>query len=104
MFHRLIVCSSAVGLAIVSTNVSASPLPAGAPFAAAPVSEQTLGAITGTGAPYTPLSRSNLTALADNQSRNDFRFIGSTGGLQMEVWWGSIGSELIANAVRGQPS
>ncbi|RYF19555.1 MAG: hypothetical protein EOO77_09885 [Oxalobacteraceae bacterium] len=72
------------------------------PFSVAPVSDVALEDVRGTASPYAPLSRGTLLILADEQSQTGFRLGGAINNLQMAVWWGTIGSELIANAVRNQ--
>ncbi len=71
-------------------------------FSAQPVADSELGAARGAASPYAALSRGSLSRLSDAQSRSDFRVTGTISTLQMEVWWGTIGSELIANAVRNR--
>lgn len=101
MFHRLWAVATAFGVTMVSVPASASP--AAPTFEVPAVSDQVLREISGTASPYAPLSRSNFADLAEAQSRGDVRLFGSIASLQMDAWWGTIGSELIANAIRNQP-
>lgn len=101
MFHRLWSVAVAFGVTVVSVPASAS---LGTPtFEMPAVSDQLLSEISGTASPYAPLSRSSFADLAEVQSRGDVRLFGLIASLQMDAWWGTIGSELIANAVRNQP-
>ena len=101
MIYRLLMFGAATLAATFPANVMAD---VRTPFVAASVvSDQELAKLHGTASPYAMLTRGNLARLADSQSRSDFRVVGSIATLQMEAWWGTIGSELIANAVRNQP-
>lgn len=90
-----------VGIAMtVPTMAAAQPTKMFEAFGTPALSDGVLGDICGTASPYAPLSRRNLAGIADVQARSDFRQYGSVARIQMDVWWGTIGSELIANAVR----
>lgn len=65
-----------------------------------PVSEFALSEVRGTAAPVERLTRTTLRTAADRLSRDDSLFTGAIARIQMDVWWGSVGSEMIANAVR----
>lgn len=97
MPHRLIFAIAAL---LPASAAIAQPVPTAPPFATAPVTDRMLDDVRGTAASYTLLTRGNLNRIADAQSRSDFRVQGSIPVLQMDNWWGSVGSELIANAVR----
>lgn len=94
--YLLTIAATSLAVATPATNNSL-------PFATVAVSDDELAKVSGTASPYASLSRQSLVAIADSQSRNDFRGTGAVANLQMEVWWGTIGSELIANAVRSAP-
>ncbi|RYD21105.1 MAG: hypothetical protein EOP89_13670 [Lysobacteraceae bacterium] len=72
-------------------------------YGATALSEGALDNVRGTASPYAPLSQRNFAGIADVQARSDFRQYGSVARIQMDVWWGTIGSELIANAARANP-
>lgn len=89
------------GCTMLLTALSAAPAAAGAPvFETAPLSERSLASVTGGASPFGPLSRGQLAALADVQARTDQQFAAALGRNQMDVWWGSAGSELVASSVR----
>ena len=67
-----------------------------------PVSNEMLNAIRGGTALFATMTRGRLTTMADAQARSDFRFLGASGQYQMDIWWGTEGSELIATTVRAQ--
>ena len=46
------------------------------------------------------LTEGTLVQLSDTYSLAELRLSGSIGRTQMDVWWGSTGSQLIANSVR----
>ena len=94
MMYLLTIAATSLAVATPATNSSL-------PFATVAVSDDELAKVSGTASPYASLTRRSLVTIADSQSRNDFR--GTVASLQMEVWWGTIGSELIANAVRNAP-
>ena len=103
MFNRPKIYGAVIVSAIAAVSALAAPATPTAPFLTPAVSDQLLGETIGTGSPFAPLSRRNFAQFAEVQSRNDFRLFGSITALQMDAWWGTIGSELIANAVRDQP-
>lgn len=94
--YLLTIAATSLAVATPATNSSL-------PFAAVAVSDDELAKVSGTASPYASLTRRSLVTIADSQSRNDFRGTGAVASVQMEVWWGTIGSELIANAVRNAP-
>lgn len=65
-----------------------------------PVSDELLGATRGGSALFASLSVGRVTSMADANARSDLRFLGSSGQYQMDIWWGTVGSELIAQTVR----
>ena len=90
---------SLVALAPVAMLVSAHPAVAGEPvFANAPITDNTLADINGAGSWY--LSRANLAGLSDSESSRYLQWSGKVARTQMDVWWGTTGSELIAQSVR----
>lgn len=96
MMRLFTLAALAITMATPTYAAAASP----APFATAAVSDDVLASARGGASPYGVLTRNALATLDDAHSRADFRLLGSVGNLQMDVWWGTIGSELIANAVR----
>ena len=68
-------------------------------FAAAPLGEAELSSIRGGQAPGRLTVGSALRRI-DDQARADLRFTGDLGRIEMDVWWGSIGGELVAQSVR----
>ena len=66
-----------------------------------PVSEELLGATRGGSALFTFLSVGQVTLMTDTNARSDLRFFGASGQYQMDIWWSTTGSELIAQSVRG---
>ncbi len=86
----------------VPAIASAAPIDASRPFAEARVSDEILGQTRGSGAPFGYVSRRQVSTSASNQLQFDTRMFGTIGRIQMDVWWGSVGSEFIANAVRAQ--
>ena len=103
MLNRLFICGTAIVSAIAAVPALAAPAAPEVPFLTPAVSDQLLSETVGTGSPFAPLSRRNFAQFTEVQSRNDSRLFGSITALQMDAWWGTIGSELIANAVRDQP-
>ena len=102
MFHRPYRYATAlIAAASLPAAVAAAPAVT-APFAGPAVPDRVLSEISGTASPYAPLSRGNFTRFAEMQSRDDARVFGAIAGLQMDAWWSTIGSELIANATRNQ--
>ena len=102
MFYRLFICGTAIVSVIAATPALAAPAALEIPFLTPAVSDQLLSETTGTGSPFAPLTRRNFAQFVEVQSRNDSRVFGSITVLQMDAWWGTIGSELIANSVRDQ--
>lgn len=93
--------SALSGCAMLTAGIWAVPSTAGLPvFETAPLSEQSLAVVTGGASPFGPLSRRQLGALADVEARTDLQFEAAIGRSQMDVWWSSAGSELIAGSVR----
>ena len=78
----------------------AQPFAEGRIFDSEPVSEDILATARGGQSPFAPLTTGALVRLADDNTRADLRLTGGTGKIQMDVWWGIIGSELIAENVR----
>ena len=60
-----------------------------------------LGNTRGGTAMFALLSVGRLRLIADANTRSDLRFFGASGQYQMDIWWGTVGSELIAQTVRG---
>ncbi|RYG93997.1 MAG: hypothetical protein EON58_17215 [Alphaproteobacteria bacterium] len=56
-----------------------------------------LATVVGT---HSGLTRRTFAALTEAQARTDIRAALEAGGLEMDVWWGSIGSAIIADNVR----
>lgn len=69
-------------------------------FAIAPIADASLADERGGQAPFARLTRGGALRLADDQARADLRQTGGVARIQMDVWWGSTGSELIAQSVR----
>lgn len=63
---------------------------------AAPVTDLRLARTNGTNA----TSPGSIKAASQNESSAFFDWAGRNGRTQMDVWWGTIGSELVAEAVR----
>lgn len=70
------------------------------PFAQEPVSESLLSGARGGSGPFASLTRATAYHIVDEAARSDLRMSGSLGRIEMDVWWGAIGSELIAVNVR----
>lgn len=97
---RLITSCAAILAATVSTCGAAEP---GAWFAKTPLPDVALARVRGTSSPFAPLTSGDLLKLVDVQTHADLRQTGLVGRVQMDVWWGTIGSQLIANSVRASP-
>lgn len=97
-------CKIFAAMIAVSSPAIASAAPAGSlrPFAESTVSDEILGETRGSGTPFGYVSRRQVSTNASNQLQFDSRMFGTIGRIQMDVWWGSVGSQLIANAVRAQ--
>lgn len=96
-----IILASIVGLAS-ATTASAQSESLVRPFAERSVADDVLSRVRGSGSPFALLTERQVTAFSDQQSQFDSRVFGTVGRVQMDVWWGSEGSELIATAVRAQ--
>lgn len=72
------------------------------PFATAPVEDLALEGTRGTANPGHLLTPFILRSTVERQSRDDLFFGASIAHTQMDVWWGTVGSQLIANAVRAE--
>ncbi|RYF12366.1 MAG: hypothetical protein EOO77_17545 [Oxalobacteraceae bacterium] len=68
-----------------------------------PVSEELLDATRGGTSLFASLSIGRLRSMTEANARSDLRFLGASGQYQMDIWWGTVGSELIAQSVRGAP-
>jgi hypothetical protein len=90
--------TSLVSLATGSASTAAEPNQRHL-FGVNPVTDRTLGQSYAMALP----TYNDLELSADFVSPSDFRVFGSIGRVQMDVWWGTDGSELIAHAVRTQP-
>ena len=89
----------AIALASGSASMATEPAIRSSPFGVMPVADRALSASYGMALP----SYDKVGASVDFASRTDFRLTGSISRIEMDVWWGTVGSELIANAVRTQP-
>ena len=72
---------------------------ADAPFAATALSDTALSDVSGGQAPGM-LTIGSALRLIDDQARADLRFTANLGRIEMDVWWGSTGGELVAQSVR----
>ena len=72
------------------------------PFAERSVSDDVLSRVRGSGSPFALLTERQVTAFSEQQSQFDARVFGTIGRVQMDIWWGTKGSELIATTVRAQ--
>ncbi len=72
------------------------------PFAERSVSDDVLSRVRGSGAPFALLTERQVTAFSEQQSQFDARVFGTVSRVQMDIWWGTEGSELIATTVRAQ--
>ena len=68
-------------------------------FAVAAVSDAALAEARGGQSPFRPLTAGAAYRLADADARSFFRG-GANARIQMDVWWGSTGAELVATSVR----
>lgn len=101
--HQSLVCV-VVGFAMtVPTMVTAHPANMVQAFGTPVLPDDALSDIRGTASPYASSTHRNFAGIADVQARSDFRQYGSVARIQMDVWWGTIGSELIAKAARANP-
>ena len=89
-----------VAMFAVPQVASAERMAEPAMFAAMPMSDAALAAERGGESPFARLTRAGAVRLADDQARADLRQTGGVGRIEMDVWWGTIGSELIAESVR----
>ena len=71
-------------------------------FAERYVSDDILSRVRGSGSPFALLTERQVTAFSEQQSQFDARVFGTIGRVQMDIWWGTEGSELIATTVRAQ--
>ena len=69
-------------------------------FTTAPVDDAILANLRGGESPFARLTVGTATRIVDDQARADLRQTGSVSRVEMDVWWGSIGSEMIAQNVR----
>lgn len=65
-----------------------------------PVSNESLDRIRGGTAPFATMSRNQLATMTDANARSDFRFVGASGQYQMDIWWSTVGLEIIAQTAR----
>ena len=65
-----------------------------------PVTDDVLSTARGGTALFATLSQGRVAMMADTNARGDFRFYGASAQYQMDIWWGTVGSELIAETVR----
>jgi len=93
----LIAATIAAFLLLIPGAVRAERLASPAPFATLAEPDAVLAAISGGSA---MLTRGKLTVLADRQSRDDFLATSGIARIEMDVWWGTTGAELIAQNVR----
>ena len=90
-------------LALIAALSCAVPVGANAQVAspfidAAAVPDDALGDIRG-GQAWSMTVR-NLLSLAQAEQAQSFQWIASNSRTQMDVWWGSVGSQMISNSVR----
>ena len=69
-------------------------------FAVAPVSDETLSEMRGGQGLFSRLTVGGTARLLDDHARADLRLTGGVSRVEMDVWWGTTGSELIAQSVR----
>ena len=79
--------------------VAAQPATAAPVFeASSTLSDQTLAEVRGTRT--WQLTRSSLVDLSEGHGAGYLQWIGKSGRVQMDVWWSTVGSQLIAQSVR----
>lgn len=69
-------------------------------FAQGPVSDAVLADARGGQSPFASLTVGSTYRLLDADSRFQFRSVGTMARIEMDNWWGSTGSELVATSVR----
>lgn len=85
--------------AIIAGSGSATPVEL---FGTAPVGDASLAESRGMTGLSVGLTERILRSSAEIEARNAFRFGALVPAIQMDVWWGTQGSQLIAGAVRNQ--
>lgn len=68
-------------------------------FATAAVDDATLAQARGGQSPFRTLTIGSTYRLADAEARSFFR-AGMSARIEMDVWWGTVGAELVATSVR----
>ena len=97
---------AAVAAALMASQAGhASNVGEGRAFDLAPVDEGVLAGVRGGQSPFASLTVGTFSRIVDDNGRADLRQSAGVGRTQMDVWWGSTGSELIAESVRnnGEP-
>ncbi len=65
-----------------------------------PVSGEILAGVRGGSAMLATMSIGRLTTMTEAYARSDSHVYGATGQYQMDIWWSTTGSEIIAENVR----
>lgn len=73
-------------------------------FQTTAVDEAVLAEARGGQSPFATLTVGSATRLLDAQAQADLRQTGTIGRITMDVWWSSIGAELIATSARAAGS
>lgn len=69
-------------------------------FQTTAVDDAVLAEARGGQSPFASLTVGSTARLLDAQAQADLRQTGTIGRITMDVWWGTIGAELIATSVR----
>lgn len=70
------------------------------PFASQPVNASALSEVRGGQSPFAALTVATANRMVDDNARADLRLTGGVARIEMDWWWGQIGSQLIAENVR----
>ncbi|WP_445192277.1 hypothetical protein ACT009_17240 [Sphingomonas sp. Tas61C01] len=98
MKHFEIWALAAALAALVPTAASAEPT--GLFGQERPVSGEILAGVRGGSAMLATMSIGRLTTMTEAYARSDSHVYGATGQYQMDIWWSTTGSEIIAENVR----
>lgn len=98
--NRSIIAALLATAVTSSAAAQASYITDGRAFAVAPLDEGGLAGVRGGASPFALLTVRTFSRIADDNGRADLRQTAGIGRVQMDVWWGSTGSELIAQSVR----
>lgn len=98
--HKFLPAAFVLGLATIPTEAAAESIAAQPLFGGAMIADTALAAIRGSADYSAGLTRRQARAAADLHASFDTRTLGSVARIEMDVWWGSAGSQLVANSVR----